>query len=99
MAFFLARIVCASFQLRTFGIALVGSSVSLAAFVSVKSFPIIIEVFDLHGCMMIFCVGSVLGAIFVLFVIDETTGKCLDDVGLDEKATTEREPTTRISSC
>lgn len=36
--------------------------------------------------MLIFGIGSVLGAIFVLFFVDETSGKCLDDVGADEKA-------------
>lgn len=35
--------------------------------------------------MTIFGVGSALGAIFVYFVLEETSGKSLDDVGFDEK--------------
>lgn len=86
-------------QIRTFGVALMGASVSIAAFVSAKLFPIMIEIFGLHGCLLIFCVGSVLGAIFVLFVIDDTAGVCIDDVGLDDKTNTKRIPTTKISGC
>lgn len=40
--------------------------------------------------MTIFGIGSTVGAIFVAFATEETSGKSLDDVGLDGKATKNR---------
>lgn len=54
---------------------------------SVKCYPILLEILDLHGCLMIYAVGSFIGAIFVLFVLDETTGSSLDEVGMDGNIT------------
>lgn len=39
---------------------------------------------DLHGCMMIYGIGSICGAIFVILVLKDTSGISLDDVGIDE---------------
>lgn len=52
---------------------------SLSAFLFVKVFPVLLETQDVHGCLMIFSLGSVGGAIFVLLAMKETSGKSLDD--------------------
>lgn len=35
--------------------------------------------------MIIYAVGCCVGAVFVFFVLQETTGKSLDDIGTDEQ--------------
>lgn len=55
-----------------------------------------LETIDLHGCMGIFGTGCIIGTVFVAFVLEETKGKSLDDVGLDEKHKMARD--TRINS-
>lgn len=39
------------------------------------------EMFNLYGCMMIFGIGCSIGAIFVLFILEETSNLSLDNVG------------------
>lgn len=56
------------------------------------------ELIDLHGCMIFFGVSSVVGAIFVYFVLKETSGQSLDDVGLDEKTKMDRIHAIRLNS-
>lgn len=41
------------------------------------------EMVNLYGCMIIFGIGCSIGAIFILCVLDETSGLCLDDIGLN----------------
>lgn len=74
-------------QIRTSGMTIVCFSFSFVTFVSVKCYPILLEILDLHGCLMIYAVGSFIGAMFVLFVLEETTGTSLDEVGMDENVT------------
>lgn len=78
--------------------AIIGVSVSIIAFFSVKLYPLLLDMVDLHGCMIIFGVGSIIGALFVIFVVDETNGKCLDDVGADEKTKIQFARATRANS-
>lgn len=58
---------------------------NLAGFTAVKAFPILLVWLDLCGCMLIFGSGCLLGAIFVIFVMQETSNQSLDDVGADEQ--------------
>lgn len=89
----------AYFQVRTFGYAIVIIWISIVSFIVTKSFPILFEIIDIHGVMMIFGVGSILGGFFVAFVMEETSGKSLDfdDVGLDKK--TESQQSSTSGSC
>lgn len=48
----------------------------------------LLELVDLHGCMMMFGVASTVGAIFVAHFMKETSGQPLDDVILTEKTNT-----------
>lgn len=74
-----------SFQVRTFSYVIVVIWMSVCTFIVTKLFPILLEIIDIDGCMMIFGVGSTLGVVFVIFVMEETSGKSLDDdIGLKE---------------
>lgn len=48
--------------------------ISISVFVCLKSVPILIEIYDLYGCMLLFGIGCTIGSIFILFVLDETSG-------------------------
>lgn len=69
---------------------IVGFVAYLILFVFLKVFPLTMNLFDLHGCMIIFAVLSTLGIIFVATVLEETSGQSLDDVGYDEHVKFER---------
>lgn len=60
----------------------------LTSFISVKSFPILCNAIDLYGTLLIYTVACLIGSVFVLFVLKETTGESLDDVGVTDKSTT-----------
>lgn len=64
--------------------------ISIAAFVMVKLFPILLEIVDLHGCMIILGIGCFVGFFFVLIFMEETSGQSLDDIGVDEKMKMEK---------
>ncbi|XP_055304280.1 facilitated trehalose transporter Tret1-like, partial [Sitodiplosis mosellana] len=68
-------------KIRTPGMAFIGFAFNITTFTSVKLLPFLLEVIDLHGCMTIFGVSCALGAIFIYFFVEETSGQCLDDVG------------------
>lgn len=70
-------------QIRTTGMTIICFSFSLVTFISVKFYPILLEILDLHGCLLIYAIGSFIGALFVLFILEETTGTSLDEVGMD----------------
>lgn len=78
--------------------AIVCVSINVVTFICVKLFPILLEVLDLHGCMMIFSIASGIAALFVLFIVEETTGTSLDDIGLEEKNKIGRLNMARINS-
>lgn len=59
---------------------LISFSLSVLGFITVKTFPNLISVFGLHGCTLIYGIGCVLGAIFVVLVQKETRGRAIDDV-------------------
>lgn len=65
--------------------AIIVFATNLAGFTAVKAFPILLVSLDLYGCMLILGIGCLFGAIFVVFVMQETTGQSLDDVGADEQ--------------
>lgn len=72
--------------------AIICCTLSIDAFVSVKYYPILLEAIDLHGCFMVYGVGSLIGFFFVLFVLKETSGQCLDDVGTEQKKAEKGDP-------
>lgn len=46
-------------------------------------FPILSARIDIHGVLLIYAVGCMIGFLFVLFVLKETSGQSLDDVGAE----------------
>lgn len=87
-----------SLQIRTFGFAMISVVISAAAFVTMKLFPILLEIVDLHGCMIILGFGCIIGFLFVLIVTKETAGQSLDDVGVNEKFKMNQIHAARINS-
>lgn len=63
-----------------------------------KLFPILLEIVDLHGCMIILGMGCVIGFLFVLIATKETAGQSLDDVGASEKLKMNQIHAARINS-
>lgn len=70
--------------------ATVAFTTNLTLFVFVKLFPILMEVIDLYGCMLIYGSLCVMAVIFVAIVLKDTTGQNLDDVGLDDQTKAKR---------
>lgn len=64
--------------------------INVVTFICTKLFPILLDIVDVHGVMFIFGVGSTLGALFVVFCMEETSGKSLDEVGIDEETQVQR---------
>lgn len=85
-----------SFQVRTYGIAIISCSLSLANFVCGKIFPILVESIDVHGCLIVFGVGCTIGFLFVLLCLKETSGQSLDDVGVKQRRWQESESGERL---
>lgn len=68
-------------QARISGITVITFVVNIVSFVFTKFFPIVMEVVDLYGAMLIFALGSTVGTIFAFFILQETSGICLDEIG------------------
>lgn len=69
---------------------IVGFVAYLILFVFLKVFPLSMDLFDLHGSLIISAILSGAGIIFVSTVLEETSGQSLDDVGYDEHVKFER---------
>lgn len=64
----------------------------------VKIYPILLDYIDLHGCLLSFSVCCIIGFAYVFFVLEETSGQSLDDVGLDDKTKIKRRQDQRLES-
>lgn len=65
-------------RMRSFGLTVGTSSISVFAFIIIASYPILLDIIDMHGYMFILAVTCAFGVIFVIFYVDETKGKKLD---------------------
>lgn len=77
------------FQVRTVGLAIICFIDNIWQFLCLKFYPIFLEQINLHGCLLIYGVGCIVGFVFVLWFLKETSGQSLDEVGIDEKTKTE----------
>lgn len=59
---------------------------SFLTFISTKIFSILLDGIGVDDCLFIHGIGWIVGAIYVLFVLKETTGQSLDEIGLEEAA-------------
>lgn len=66
------------FQLRTIGTVICAIWLNIIAFGSNKTFPILLEIIHLYGCLLIFIGFSIFGIVYVLFCVKETKGQPLD---------------------
>lgn len=65
-------------KVRSFGLTIGTAFMSVFAFGLVMTFPILMNIIDLHGCMLIFAATCAFGIIFICIFVDETKGKTLD---------------------
>lgn len=93
---FFIGFVCHFLQIRTVGVTIISIVLSIAAFVSLKLFPILLDTQDVHGCLSLYGCGCVIGAIFVLFAMKETNGKPLDDDDDDDGVSDEPEEKNKV---
>lgn len=73
---------------RSIGLTFGNTVTNILYFASNKSYPILQEVIELQGCLIMFCISCAMGTIFALLCVKETNGKDLntsDDVKLPEK--------------
>lgn len=73
-------------KMRSFGLTIGTSSMSFFGFVVIASYPFLVEVADMHGCMLVFAVICALGVAFVVVYVDETKGKTLDLMNEEKNA-------------
>lgn len=71
-------------QIREPGIAIGALTYNLTSFACHKLFPILIDTISLEGCMIIFAVNSIVGSLFIFFILDETRGKPIDTIKCEE---------------
>lgn len=69
---------------------IVGFLAYVILFGFLKVFPLTMDLFDLHGSLIIFAILSAVGIFFVTMVLEETSGQSLDDIGYDEHVKFER---------
>lgn len=65
-------------NVRAIGLTIGMTSMNLFAFVITNTFPIMMEVIQLYGCMAILATCCAFGIVFVVFCMNETKGKRLD---------------------
>lgn len=73
-------------KLRSFGVAFETLINNILLVIVLKSFPILVGIIGLEGCLSIFCVGCAIGGIYMLLFVEETKGKDLngmDDIQLE----------------
>lgn len=51
---------------------------NVVVFILLKLFPILMVSIGLHGCMVIFGLSSIVGALYVFYIMKETKGMSLD---------------------
>lgn len=67
-------------KMRSFGLTVGTSSISVFAFIILASYPVLLEIFDMHEYIFILAVTCAFGVIFIVVYVDETKGKALDVV-------------------
>lgn len=86
-------------KIRTNGMGIICCSFSTFAFISQKMFPILSARIDIHGVLLIYAIGCMIGFFFVLFILKETSGQSLDDVGTEDEKEKETNDKKVSSQC
>lgn len=75
-------------KVRSFGVTFGMVVMNIVSFLTSISFPILMEIIELYGCMLILGVSCALGMIFVIGYMEETKGKTLDLLNAEKTNTT-----------
>lgn len=78
--------------------AIIVFATNVAGFSAGKVFPILLECLDLYGCMLLFGCGCLVGTVFVVFILEETTGKSLDSIDINDTTQPDSIRATRLNS-
>lgn len=84
------------FQIRNIGTSVCTMTVSVFAFIVLKSFPHLEEIIGLPSCMTVFLCVACLGVVFVVLCVPETNGKQLNV--LDDGNVSAVEPSPAVQS-
>lgn len=82
-------------KVRPFGMTFGNITLNFCAFLLFKVYPPLDEQIGLQACLIIFCISSTLGTIYVAILVEETKGKSLDGATtetIDEATETEETP-------
>lgn len=50
------------------------------SFIMLKTFPLVVRLVGLHGCILLYACTSAAGALFVIFYVPETKGKSFAEI-------------------
>ncbi|XP_070507757.1 facilitated trehalose transporter Tret1-like [Chironomus tepperi] len=67
-------------RIRSYGVSICTGILWFTAFVLLRFFPTAVDIFQLHGCMFIFCVITFMGMIFVIAFVPETKNKTPEEI-------------------
>ncbi|KAL7032244.1 hypothetical protein ACKWTF_007259 [Chironomus riparius] len=67
-------------RIRSFGVSFCTGILWFVAFLLLRFFPTAVEIFQLHGCMFIFCLITFMGMIFVIAFVPETKNKTAEEI-------------------
>lgn len=84
----LLKLLWFSLQIRPIGMSIVICSLSCITFAMSKLYPILLELCGFKKCLAIYSIGCFIGFVFVLYVLEETKGRSLDDVSTDNSTKT-----------
>lgn len=65
-------------KMRSFGVTFNGVAFNVISFIFIKAFPILTEIIELKGCLLISAIGALFGIAFVCYFVAETKGKDLN---------------------
>lgn len=75
-------------NVRTIGLTIGMISMNISAFAIIYTFPMLIEIIQLYGCMAILGSFCTFGIFFVIICMDETKGKTIDLLNEEKVSTT-----------
>lgn len=75
-------------KVRSLGVTVGMVAMNIMSFITAVSFPILMEIIELYGCMVILGVSCALGMTFVIIFMEETKGKTLDLLNEEKKNAT-----------
>lgn len=66
-------------KMRPFGMTFGSVAINMLAFVLFKMYPLVEKSIGLQACLMVFCLSSTIGTIYVTIFVEETKGKEMNE--------------------